>query len=216
LKDHILELEGHILEVEGLFMDEEKIRAFFAVEIPNEATISAIMQYQKELQQCAGSLKLVERPLLHLTLRFLGDIDLPTAKTLYSFIQTDLHPMFFSDGPKKGIIRGVGDFKMRTFYINVEKVAELLTLLNTVIEKKLTEFPRIKSEDKAFTPHITIARAKDSSHASGGSKYAGPMAYQALKNKYQHFEFGPWRIDGVVLRKSVLTPTGPIYTNLTF
>lgn len=195
---------------------QNKIRAFFAVEIPNEATINAIMQYQKELQAACGPLKLVDRSLLHLTLRFLGDIDLDTAKILHSFIQSEIQPRFFSDGPKEGIIRGVGAFNKRTFFINVEKVGQLLIDLNAAIEQKLTEFPAIKREDKAFTPHITIARAKDSSHVSKGSKHAGPMAYQTLFNKYQHFEFGPWRIDGVVLKKSVLTPKGPIYTNLTF
>ena len=42
------------------------------------------------------------------------------------------------------------------------------------------------------------------------------MSYTQLKSQYNEFEFGKWKIEKVVLKKSVLTPTGPIYSNLEF
>ncbi len=50
----------------------EKIRAFVAVEIPNNETIDNIIVYQSELQRFMGPLKLVDRSIMHLTLQFLG------------------------------------------------------------------------------------------------------------------------------------------------
>jgi len=93
-----------------------------------------------------------------------------------------------------------------------------LIKINHDIETKLLEFPQIKREDKPFTPHITIARAKDLRGSSPPKNRvnAGQKTYAELKQQYMTFEFGPWRLEKVVLKKSILTPKGPIYSNLSF
>ena len=61
-------------------------------------------------------------------------------------------------------------------------------------------FPR---EDKPFSPHITLARVKEYSPAL-------QPKIAAIKER----DFGTCEISSVLLKKSVLTPSGPIYTTL--
>jgi 2'-5' RNA ligase len=192
---------------------DEKIRAFIAIEIPNIETIDNIVQFQSDLQKSVGPLKLVDRSIMHCTLQFLGDISLETAEALYNFLETEINPVHFGDEPQSGFIRGIGDFNKRVYFVKVEGVVELLEKLADQVLEKTKEFPEIKQEDKGFEAHITVARAKD---RPGYRRPTGGMPYSELKNRYNEFEFGPWNLEKVVLKKSVLTPKGPIYTNLKF
>ena len=93
-----------------------KIRSFFAVELKNQHILDEIEKYQRELQKSIGPLKLVNRSLLHVTLRFLGDIDVETAKILYNFVESEINNVYFNQNIEKiGILKGVGDFNKRVF-----------------------------------------------------------------------------------------------------
>jgi len=199
---------------------DRNIRAFFAIEIPNQTTLDAVEQYQTALQLSLGPLKLVNRHLMHITVRFLGNISLAEARTLYFFIQSDVNPRFFPGGEvHTGGFRGVGDFSKRVFFVKIEKVLPLLRQINHTIEAELEKYPTIKQETKAYKPHLTIARARKnrrSSSSSTRSQNPGQPSYSELKAQYRDYLFGAWDIAQVVLKQSTLTPTGPIYTNLTF
>jgi len=52
-------------------------------------------------------------------------------------------------------------------------------------------------------PHITVARVRGR---------AGPLG--RLINQWREYDFGWQAVDSVVLKKSTLTPRGPIYENL--
>ena len=58
-------------------------------------------------------------------------------------------------------------------------------------------------EEKPFSPHITIARVKEYSPALL-PKIAGVKG----------LDFGECEISAVLLKKSVLTPSGPIYSTI--
>ncbi len=197
-----------------------KIRSFFAVELNNKQILNEIEKYQRELQKSIGPLKLVNRSLLHLTLRFLGNIDTETAKELYFFAESEINSNYFYQKDEKiGILKGVGDFNKRIFFINILGVKVFLQEIYEKINDKTRYFPEIKQESKPYTPHLTIARSKRISHHRSQQnqvKNSGQLPYSQLKSQYKEFEFGKWKIEKVVLKKSVLTPTGPIYTNLEF
>jgi 2'-5' RNA ligase len=151
-------------------------------------------------------------------LRFLGEITEEDAQKLYRFLEDDINHNIFAHGPLEGKIVGTGDFNKRVFYVDVQQLADVLIKINQQIETKLKEFPQIKHEDKSFTPHITIARAKDL-HGSSSQKNrvnVGQKTYAELKQQYRSFEFGPWQLEKVVLKKSILTPKGPMYSNLSY
>ena len=57
--------------------------------------------------------------------------------------------------------------------------------------------------DKPFSAHMTLLRAKGK-----------PISASYISSKYQGRTFGSDRIDKVHLKKSELTPSGPIYSNV--
>ncbi len=197
-----------------------KIRSFFAIDLKNQHILDEIEKYQRNLQKSIGPLKLVNRSLLHITLRFLGDIDTETAKNLYNFAESEINSKYFYQKDEKiGILKGVGDFNKRVFFIKILDIKEFLQDIYIKINEKTRSFPEIKQESKLYTPHLTIARSKRNSHHRSRQNQvinSGQLPYPQLKSQYKEFEFGKWKIEKVVLKKSVLTPTGPIYTNLEF
>lgn len=203
---------------------DQTIRAFFAIEIPNQDTLNEIIEYQGQLQKVLGPLKLVKRNLMHITSVFLGNILESEAKQLYHFMQTKINDKFFPDGKTfKGTFQGVGDFRKQVFFANIHKVNDLLQQIHDSLNEKLLEFPEIKRDTRNYHPHLTIARAKrnrsrrDSSQKhTSDAKNAGHQSYSRLKQDYSEYNFGSWTISEVVLKKSVLTPQGPIYSNLEY
>ncbi|WP_371804158.1 RNA 2',3'-cyclic phosphodiesterase [Candidatus Lokiarchaeum ossiferum] len=197
------------------------IRAFFAIEIENQDTLEKIGKFQQELQKSIGPLKLVKPELMHITLRFLGNISEQNAQNLLEFLQKEINSVFFPQGKVySSSFKGVGDFGKRVFFVKIQEQHDFLQKLNSLIEAKLTEFSGIKAESKPFTPHLTIARAKRSRHSARSNQiihanavHPGQLPYSELKKNYANYSFGLWTITKVVLKKSVLTPQGPIYSN---
>lgn len=62
-----------------------------------------------------------------------------------------------------------------------------------------------KPEERDFHPHLTLGRAKSN---RGIDELIGRM------EKFREEEFGDFRVEGVVLFRSDLKPSGPIYTQL--
>lgn len=93
-------------------------------------------------------------------------------------------------------------------------------MLHEIIDEELFQNLNIMKETRPFNPHLTIARSKRR-HQHSNSKFKtnskpGQISYTSLKRKYINYDFGEWTISKVVLKKSVLTPKGPIYSNLIF
>ena len=62
-----------------------------------------------------------------------------------------------------------------------------------------------------FKPHLTIGRLKKDK--------INYQTFSALKNliiENKNLEFGPFAVDQVKLKKSELTPKGPIYSDLVY
>jgi 2'-5' RNA ligase len=62
-----------------------------------------------------------------------------------------------------------------------------------------------KPERKKFSPHVTIARVK-----GGRNK---DKLVEVIRNN-QDEEFGEVEVNRLILKKSVLTPKGPIYSDV--
>ena len=59
--------------------------------------------------------------------------------------------------------------------------------------------------NKRFTPHITVARVKNAREK---------RKIVDLIKRYKNRDFGEYKIDKILLKKSTLTPEGPIYEDL--
>jgi 2'-5' RNA ligase len=192
-----------------------QIRAFFAVEIINKKLLHAIGKLQEKLDSIIDRLKLVEIENLHITLRFLGNISEVTAKKLYDFLENEINPKYFKDGPLEFSVQKLSDFSKRVFHLGVKGPISVLREIHDEIESELRKTYGFKPEKK-LKVHITLARARKNRNRSQSQPF--PINdYNQLKSEYDSENvLGTFSVGKVFLKKSVLTPKGPIYSNLEF
>jgi 2'-5' RNA ligase len=179
------------------------IRSFLAIELP-ETIRTKIGEVQKELKSSRADVRWVNPTNIHLTLKFFGNIDElridRIAKSLESLIQTT--------SPFSLSIRGMGSFphskNPRVIWMGLQEGKEILAALQRAVDGELKKIG-FEPEGRDFHPHLTLGRAKSS---RGRDELIGRM------QKYQEEEFGKFEVEGVILFKSDLKPSGPIYTRL--
>jgi 2'-5' RNA ligase len=176
------------------------MRTFMAVEVSS----IAIAKLQKEILSTTGwdprDVKLVEPHNFHFTLIFLGEIsdhDVHRIKEQLAGFQFESFTITYT---------GIGAFPnpahARVIWIGVDQegIQKLTTLANHVIAK-MSELGF--KADKPFSAHMTFLRAK-----------GRPLTATEISSKYQGRIFGSDRTDKLHLKKSELTPSGPIYSNV--
>ena len=167
------------------------MRAFIAVEV-SDGIIQRLGEVQGELPE---GLRPVNPKNLHITLRFLGDITGSKAREGSEAISS----IKFS--PFHLACRGLGVFpsekSIRVLWAGIESPGLLELCLK--LEPRLTE---LGFEKERFTPHLTIARAK------------GKANVTEILAKYGGEFFGECAVNSFSLRKSTLTPDGPIYEDV--
>lgn len=134
---------------------------------------------------------------IHLTLRFIGEVDLRTC----SRIKTALSAVSFV--PFTLSVSGVGHFPPhghpRVLWVGLEQRPELI-LLQQQIEAALLQ-AGIPAEGRPFSPHITLARLKET-----------PSSVVArFEAAHRGLTFPPFEVNEFILYSSVLTPRGAIH-----
>lgn len=179
----------------------ELIRCFIAVDLEDRLR-EKCRQLQEQVASSGADLNLVSPENLHLTLRFLGEI--PRVKV--EAVIRGLGRLEFK--PFKVLFEGLGAFpnlhRPRVLWIGVSKGGEELKELFGKVEKVAVE-AGIPRDPKGFTPHLTIARVRSSRNLSTLSK---------ILRELSKAEVGEMEVSTVRLKKSTLTPKGPIYSNL--
>jgi 2'-5' RNA ligase len=174
------------------------IRTFIAVELPKPIKES-VKSIQQEMD--LKGLKLVKPELVHLTLKFLGDIP----ESQVELISTALSEIHCT--PFNARVTGVGVFPNPN-YIKVIWLGAHGTfdLLHSEVERVLKVF-RFKKDKGKFTAHATLARVKYLDESSK-SQIAHILA------ELQDVDLGEFRVNTITFKKSTLTPKGPIYETL--
>lgn len=173
------------------------MRTFVAVEISNESTLNAIAKLQSDLKIEA---KPVSKENMHFTLLFLGEISDEMAPKIMELLNS------VSFSPIEMKLVGVGAFpnpkSPRVVWIGVDKdAAKNLVELALQVEERLV--PLGFKSDRPFKPHLTIFRIKNR---------IGDISQEL--NKFSTLEIGHETISELKFKKSILTPTGPIYSDL--
>lgn len=177
-------------------------RIFIAIEASEEARES-LSRVQSELEQTGADLKLVKPENIHLTLRFLGDVPEAEIGKIADVLEkvTTIDPFQIQ-------INGLGVFPkpsfIRVIWAGVTVGSEKTTYLREKLDEKLQEIG-YSPEDKDFTPHFTIARVKS---GKAKDKLNSIITEKSDKN------WGTADVWEIKLKKSELTPEGPIYTTL--
>lgn len=185
-------------------IQNERIRVFIAIELPasvRELALKHIQLLRNEFPQVRASWERIEK--MHITLKFLGDIDEKqftylqrameeTAKEFQSFVIS-------TEGTGAFPSRGVP----RILWLSVNDNSGMLSKLQSRIEDKCSEIG-FKREDRAFHPHLTLARIRTAEGA------------RSLREKHEQLGFQSEQIliNEMIVMRSELLPTTSQYTKL--
>ncbi|MFA4661957.1 RNA 2',3'-cyclic phosphodiesterase [Pyrococcus kukulkanii] len=177
------------------------MRAFIAIDVSEEVR-DAIVKAQDFIGTKEAKIKFVERENLHITLKFLGEITQEQAEEIKKVLAE------IAKRHKKHEVRvkGIGVFPnpnyVRVIWAGVEN-DEGIKAIAQDIERELSKLGFKK--DKEFVAHVTIGRVKFVKDKLGLA-----MKLKELANE----DFGTFRVEAIELKKSTLTPKGPIYETL--
>lgn len=178
------------------------IRSFIAVECNDETTLKNIQMAQSQIKSTGAQLKLVELENIHLTLKFLGDVELPVIEEVSRVIKETIFDSFHLT------IEGVGVFpnlrRPRTIWGGITEGVSDLGKIFSSLDYQLSGLG-FERERRRFNPHLTIARVR-----TGKSRDELSEVLVDLENMF----FGRLLVDRIVLKKSVLTSKGPVYSLL--
>ena len=180
----------------------ELVRAFLSIDIENQALLPLISETQSKLDISLAKMKLVEIKNIHFTMQFFGD----TSLTRIDEIEACLNKIKIE--PFEIMVHGVGAFptirKPRVIWIGVTQNADRIQNLKMEIDSRLKELG-YQPENKKFTPHATIARVR---FIKDAEKLANNL--ESLINQ----PIGSMTVSKFNMKKSTLTPSGPIYETL--
>lgn len=177
------------------------MRLFVALQIPEEVR-EAIAALIRELKPLDDSWKWTRPENLHVTLKFLGEIQEVRLKQF-----TETLRAVRADLPIAMMFRGLGFFpdekRPRVLWAGIEAPASLPALAESLEEAFVRMgLPR---EEKAFTPHLTLARSKTGKPS--------PKLREAF-SKCAERDFGAGKASAFHLIESRLKSTGAEYTTL--
>jgi RNA 2',3'-cyclic 3'-phosphodiesterase len=182
-------------------VSEASVRCFVAVLLP-ERVRAGLAAVGDELRERTRGLSWVRADNLHLTLRFLGEVE----PVLLAHARVAVTEAAAKVAPFTVHLGGVGGFPAgrapRVLWAGVLAGGEEMIALHGALETALGA-RGIPRESRPFHPHVTLARARDPRGASGvaGLLGAGPP-------------FGEVRVTTIHLMRSELDPRGARYSVL--
>ena len=173
------------------------MRTFVAAEIRNEDLLNSIAKMQSDFKIKATP---VTKQNMHFTLLFLGEITDDMAENVKKVLST------ISFNPIEANFTHAGSFpnprSPRVIWIGIDETAsKKLVELASQVEERLA--PLGFKADKPFKPHLTVFRIKQKVDDISN-----------ILDKFKTVELGKDTITELKFKKSILTPSGPIYFDL--
>ncbi|HEX3667460.1 MAG TPA: RNA 2',3'-cyclic phosphodiesterase [Rhizomicrobium sp.] len=167
------------------------MRLFVALALPDVVADGVLL-----LQGGVPGARWSEREQLHLTLRFIGEVDGRDAEAIDDALSIIREPRFMLE------LKGVGEFggkNPRALWAGVRDETSVRHLQRK-IESALQRIG-LPAEERKFAPHITLARLR----AAPRDRIVTFLAAQAL------YASPPFEVNTFILYSSRLTPNGSIY-----
>ena len=182
------------------------MRTFIAIELPKEIKDS-LSKVQDKLKTSGADIKWVSPQNIHLTLKFLGEID---DKKLDKITQI-LEEITKNSNPYPLRLSCVGAFPKinfpRVIWIGIDKGNTETKEIAKALEENIAKIG-IPKEDRPFSCHITLGRVKSSLNREGLVENLNNLANYTEKEKLEFL------VTKITLFESTLTPKGPIYEAL--
>ena len=175
-------------------------RGFIAIDIDASPKLIA---FEKEISQTGADVKLVQPENIHITIKFLGD----TNESHTNAIEQAMRASVQQVKPFSITLKGTGVFPnqkyIKVLWIGLTNTTAIETIAKAIdVSLAPLGFPK---EQRGFSAHLTVGRLKTARNKD-----------QLLKviEHYDKEEFSVQEIRSIVLKKSQLTPQGPIYSTL--
>ena len=167
------------------------MRCFIGIDLPIVA-VKEIQKIQKKLEpNFTGRLTLSEN--LHLTLKFLGEIEEDAINDVKKRLSSITHPPF------ELTLKGAGVFSQKFIKIIWVKVSQVP--LQPLVDNCLKEIFELENR---FMGHITIARVKSLTDKNSFIQLINTAEINEVSFMAKYF----------YLKESILTPDGPIYKDI--
>jgi 2'-5' RNA ligase len=191
------------------------VRAFIAIELSSDI-LAQVERLQGRVRQDLppGLVRWVRPEGIHLTLKFLGDVDRAALPEIEQALRAACspHPPFVLH------IADLGCFpnprRPRVIWIGIEDTSNTLAALQRDVEREIAPLG-YPTDRRGFHPHLTLGRVKDArgggrSHTRNQSELEALGAYVARAK----VRVGHMPVDGVHLMRSELLPGGAVYSAL--
>jgi 2'-5' RNA ligase len=166
--------------------------------------LQKIGQVQEDLKSSHADVRWVSPEKIHLTLRFFGNIDESRIETIVQSIREPIQ----TTSPFPLRAKGIGVFphlkNPRVIWIGLLDEKKVLVSFQKRMGEELDKIG-FESEDRPFQAHLTLGRVKSS---------RGKEGLIEKVERCKETEIGDFQVDRVILFRSDLRPTGPIYTPL--
>ncbi len=179
------------------------IRTFIALELP-PSVISLLEKVQEDLKSMRLRAKWVRPENIHLTLKFLGNIN-PGDIDKIGGAMMDAVDDFAAINLVAG---GVGVFpgikRPRVIWVGLGGQIQLLFALQRVLEDNLAALG-FKKEKRPFKGHLTLGRFRQT---------VNPNTIRQIMREYANLYSEEFTARRIILFKSDLKPTGAVYSQL--
>jgi len=178
-----------------------KVRSFLAIDLDYNLK-EDIIEIQNEFKKIDSNMKFVKKENFHLTLKFFGDITLDCASKISNNIESVLKNYDLFDLELVGCGTFANKNHIKVIWIGF-KNNEILTTLQKELDSNFSSL-KFKKE-KNYKTHLTIARLKSPKNKD---------LIKEVVSKNKNIKIGKMKVRKISLKKSTLTPNGPIYEDL--
>ena len=183
-------------------MTDERIRSFIAVDMDEASVISRLVEAQQALRDLGADVKLVEPENIHATVRFLGEVPAATLE----LVKEQMNEIKFN--PFDAEFVGLGAFpnlrRLNVVWVGMRKGHQEISRIFDQLEPRLRQIGFVP-DSRGFSPHVTIARVKTGRKREELAK---------LVDEMRDTPFGIIHVEEVRLKRSLLTPKGPVYSTI--
>ncbi len=177
-------------------------RTFIAVDFNNPVIVERVQELQRRIQDSGAVIKTVEPQNLHITLWFLGELE----QHRLDMVIREVREVRFRGF--KVQVKGMGYFpgggRVNVVWLGVEDPSGGF---NKILDQLLEKLKRrgFKYDERGFTPHLTIGRVK---------RVKDRQRLLQTIQELRDIQIGEQEVSELKVKKSILTPRGPIYEDL--
>ncbi len=179
------------------------MRTFIAIEMTSDIK-AGMKELQDKLRASGADVAWTRPDGVHLTLKFLGEVDAATVDSLGAALEEAVK----GTAPFTLDVRGTGVFPTpkspRVVWLGLEGGIEALAALYEKVEA-VCERLGFRREGRPFKPHVTLGRVKS---------LRGRESLMKALAGFEKVELGTIEADVVSVMKSELRPSGAVYTEM--